>query len=266
VNQVSETGLQAILQGERFMRSTLWIELYIQRSARLIDQLLRRPDGASAGLRAAGGVPIADALFIALPLAALYGIGMGLSAGFKTAMYNGAKLSIVLLASAAICLPSFYVFSSLAGSRFSMREAARAIAGFMLITSVIWAALAPVTGFFTASVSTGPFLVFLHIIALCLGLAIGGSILGRALVSPKKPIAEKPQWHKQGDDVLEIEPAGEQQVTARVSPAFYLIWLVVYAVVVSQLFVDFTPYLEASPFFRPEKALFLDVARRALNQ
>jgi hypothetical protein len=248
------------------MRSTLWIELYIQRSARLIDQLLRRPDGASAALRATGGVPIVDALFIALPLAALYGIGMGLSAGFKTAMYNGAKLSIVLVVSAAICLPSFYVFSSLAGSRFSMRDAARAIAGFMLITAVIWAALAPVTGFFTASVSRGPFLVVLHIIALFLGFAMGGFILGRALVIPKKPVAEKPQWHKQDNDILDIEPTSEQQVTARVSPAFYLIWFVVYAVVVSQLFVDFTPYLEASPFFRPEKALFLDLVRQALNQ
>ena len=248
------------------MRSTLWIELYIQRSARLIDQLLRRPDGASVGLRASGGVPVADALLIALPLAALYGVGMGLSAGFKTAMYNGAKLSIVLFASAAICLPSFYVFSSLAGSRFSLREAARAIAGFALITSVIWAALAPVTGFFTASVSSGPFLVVLHIISIFLGIAMGGSILGRALISPKQTDLHQQQWSTSGDDVLEIEPTGQRQLAARVSPAFYIIWFVVYAVVVSQLFVDFTPSLEASPFFRSEKALFLDVARQALNQ
>jgi hypothetical protein len=248
------------------MRSTLWIELYIQRSARLIDQLLRRPDGASAGLRASGGVPVSDAFLVALPLAALYGIGMGLGAGFKTAMYNGTKLSLVLFASAAICLPSFYVFSSLAGSRFSLREAARAIAGFALITSVIWAALAPVTGFFTASVSSGPFLVVLHIISIFLGFAIGGSILGRALIGPMKTDWENQQLPASGNDVLEIEPTSPRVVAARVSPAFYVIWFVVYAVVVSQLFVDFTPNLEASPFFRPEKALFLDVARRALNQ
>lgn len=246
------------------MRSTLWIELYIQRSARLIDQLLRRPDGASAGLRASGGVPVVDALFIALPLAALYGIGMGLGAGFRTAIYNGAKLSIVLFASAAICLPSFYVFSALAGSRFSLREAARAIAGFALITAVIWAALAPVTGFFTASVSAGPFLIVLHIITLFLGFAIGGSILGRALVGPKKTPPINLQWSAQDNDILEIDSAGATPA-ARVSPAFYLIWFVVYGVVVGQLFVDFTPYLEASPFFRPEKALFLEVARQALR-
>ncbi len=248
------------------MRSTLWIELYIQRSARMIDQLLRRPDGASAGLRASGGVPVADAFLVALPLAALYGIGMGLGAGFKTAMYNGTKLSLVLFASAAICLPSFYVFSSLAGSRFSLREAARAIAGFALITSVIWAALAPVTGFFTASVSSGPFLIILHIVSIFLGFAIGGSILGRALISPKKTDLENPHLPSSENDVLEIEPTRERQVAARVSPAFYVIWFVVYGVVVSQLFVDFTPNLEAAPFFRPEKALFLDVARQALNR
>jgi hypothetical protein len=248
------------------MRSTLWIELYIQRSAKLIDQLLRRPDGASAGLRESGGVPIVDAMFVALPLAALYGLGMGLGAGFKTALFNGAKLSIVLFASAAICLPSFYVFSSLAGSRFSLRDAARAIAGFALITSVVWAALAPVTGFFTASVSKGSFLIVLHLIAIFLGFAMGGSILGRALVGNKKRLYEDPHWPAAGSPAPEAQPVAQQpRHSASVSPAFYVIWFLVYAVVVSQLFVDFTPYLEASPFFRPERALFLDVVRQALN-
>ncbi|MBI3651695.1 MAG: hypothetical protein HY231_11815 [Acidobacteria bacterium] len=246
------------------MRSTLWIELYLQRSARLIDQLLRRPDGASAGLREAGGVPIADALLVALPLAALYGIGMGLGAGLRTAMYNGAKLSLVLFASAAICLPSFYVFASLAGSRFSLREAARAIAGFALITAVIWAALAPVTGFFTASVAKGSFLIVLHISAIVLGFAIGGSILGRALIGSQQKIQVDEDGAARTPPAIEKTPVN-QPTRFRVSPTFYLIWFVVYAVVVSQLFVDFTPYLEASPFFRPERTLFFEAARQALN-
>jgi hypothetical protein len=178
-------------------------------------------------------------------------------------MYNGAKLSIVLFASAAICLPSFYVFSSLAGSRFSLRDAARAIAGFALITSVIWAALAPVTGFFTASVSKGSFLIVLHITAIFLGFAMGGSILGRALVGPMKRPAAPEDWSVPSNPISDVKPV--PQAPASVSPAFYVIWFLVYAVVVSQLFVDFTPYLEASPFFRPERALFLDVARQALN-
>ena len=234
--------------------------------SKLIEQLLRKPGGASASLRASSGITVSDALLVALPLAALYGIGMGLGAGMRTAMYNGVKLSIVLTASAAICLPSFYVFSALAGSRFSMRDATRAIAGYVLITSVIWAALAPVTGFFTASVSSGGFLVSLHVIALFLGFALGGSILGRALIRPTKRqeiIPEKAAL----DDVLELdlEARVEETKLARVSPAFYVIWFIVYATVVSQLFVDFTPYLEAHSFWRPERALFLDVARQAFN-
>ncbi len=248
------------------MRHTLWLEWYFQKVSRLIDQLLRKPGGASASLRTSGGVAVADALLVALPLAALYGIGMGLGAGMRTAMYNGLKLSIVLVASAAICLPSFYVFSALAGSRFSLREATRAIAGYVVITSIIWAALAPVTGFFTASVASGGFLVSLHIIALFLGFALGGSILGRALTSPAKRqqiIPEKASL----EDVLELdlEARIEEIKPVRVSPAFYVIWFMVYAAVVSQLFVDFTPYLEARSFWRPERALFLDVVRQALD-
>src|ERR1044072_8178383 len=100
----------------KYRRHTLWIEWYFLKASRVVGQLLRRSDGASAGLRAEGGIPITDALLVALPLAALYGLGMGLGAGFRTAMYNGAKLSLVLFASGAICLPSFYVFASLAGS------------------------------------------------------------------------------------------------------------------------------------------------------
>jgi len=246
------------------MRHTLWIEWYFQRASSVIGQLLRRSDGASAGLRAEGGIAITDALMVALPLAAIYGLGMGLGAGFRTAMYNGAKMSIVLFASGAICLPSFYVFAALAGSRFSFKEAARSIAGFALMVSIVWAALAPVTGFFTASVASGGFLVTLHIIAIFLGFSIGGSVLGRALTAKKSTsdyLLEADLQH----DILEIDSQLKQKQTARVSPVFYVIWFLVYATVVSQLFVDFTPYLEAHSFLRGERALFLDVARQALN-
>jgi hypothetical protein len=248
------------------MRHTLWIEWYFQKVSKLIDQLLRKPGGASTSLRASGGIAVSDALLVALPLAALYGVGMGLGAGMRTAMYNGMKLSIVLTASAAICLPSFYVFSALAGSRFSMREATRAIAGYVVITSVIWAALAPVTGFFTASVSSGGFLVTLHIIAIFLGFALGGSILGRALTSTTTRQPLIPETASL-DEVLELdlEKRVEETKAARVSPAFYVIWFIVYAAVVSQLFVDFTPYLESHSFWRAERALFLDVAQQAFH-
>ena len=246
------------------MRHTLWIEWYFQKASSVIGQLLRRADGASAGLRVEGGMPISDALMVALPLATLYGLGMGLGAGFRAALYNGAKLGIILFASGAICLPSFYVFACLAGSRFSFKEAARSIAGFALIVSVIWAALAPVTGFFTASVSSGGFLITLHVIAIFLGFSIGGSILGRALTA-KKSTGDHLLEADLNADILELDSHIKQRQAARVSPAFYLIWFLVYATVVSQLFVDFTPYLEAHSFLRAERALFLDVARRALN-
>ncbi|MEW6125707.1 MAG: hypothetical protein AB1757_01480 [Acidobacteriota bacterium] len=250
------------------MRHTLWIELYFQKAATVIGQLLRRSDSASAGLRADGGVPIWDALIVALPLAAFYGMGMGLGAGFRTAMYNGAKLSLILFASGAICLPSFYVFSTLAGSRFSFKEAARSIAGFALIVSVIWAALAPVTGFFTASVSSGGFLIALHVIAIFLGFSIGGSILGRALAGTKQ-YRRIPASNLQYE-ILELpeissQPLPTANAKARVSPVFFIIWFGVYAAVVSQLFVDFTPYLEAHSFLRGERIFFLDAARQVLN-
>lgn len=248
------------------MRHTLWIECYFQKASKVIGQLLRRSDGASAGLRADGGVPIWDALIVALPLAAVYGIGMGLGAGLRTAMYNGAKLSLILFASGAICLPSFYVFATLAGSRFSFKEAARSVAGFALIVSVIWAALAPVTGFFTASVASGGFLIGLHVIAIFLGLSIGGSILGRALVSKKDPVGlPSANLHYEVLEIPELSPRPLQPAKARVSPVFFIIWFAVYAAVVSQLFVDFTPYLEAHSFLRDDRLFFLDAVRRALN-
>ncbi|HKY05619.1 MAG TPA: hypothetical protein VJQ56_12055 [Blastocatellia bacterium] len=238
------------------MRSTRWIELYVQRIIKTIDQLLRKPEGASAALRATGGMSVTDSLVVALPLAALYGIGIGIGADIKTALYDGVKLSLVLVASAAICLPSFYVFSALAGARFAALEAARAVSGFILLTSIIWAALAPVTGFFTASVPSGAFLTVLHAAALLLGFAIGGLTLGRALVRPA------PRSFEPGAKQETLESASAGSEVARVSRGFYVVWFAVYSVVVCQLFVDFTPFIETGPFLRPERVLFLDLLKR----
>ena len=137
-------------------------------------------------------------------------------------------------------------------------------APFALMVSVVWAALAPVTGFFTASVASGGFLITLHVIAIFLGFSIGGSVLGRALTA-KKSTSDLLLEANSPDDILEIDSQIKGRQSARVSPVFYLIWFLVYATVVSQLFVDFTPYLEAHSFLRGERALFLDIARQALN-
>jgi hypothetical protein len=238
------------------MRSTRWIELYVQRIIKTIDRLLRKPEGASAALRASGGVQVSDALLVAVPLAALYGVGIGIGADIRTALYDGVKLSLILVGSAAICLPSFYVFSALAGSRLAAVESARAVSGFILLTSIIWAALAPVTGFFTASVPSGAFLTALHAVALLLGFAIGGLTLGHALVRPA-PSSSKPDARQEG-----LEKLNAKSDVARVSPGFYVVWFAVYSVVVCQLFVDFTPFIEAGPFLRPERVLFLDLLKR----
>ncbi len=240
------------------MRSTRWIELYVQRIIRTIDLLLRKPEGASAALRADGGVTVSDALLVAVPLAAIYGIGIGIGADIKTALYDGVKLSLILVASAAICLPSFYVFSALAGARFAVVEAARAVSGFILLTSIIWAALAPVTGFFTASVPSGAFLTVLHAVALLLGFAIGGLTLGRALVRPA-PLSSSTGARQEA-----LEMLNPRSDVARVSRGFYVVWFAVYSVVVCQLFVDFTPFIEAGPFLRAERVLFLDLLKRGL--
>jgi hypothetical protein len=234
----------------------------LARSTGLVDGLLRGTRGTDPTRPEEEIVPLRDAILIAVPLAAFYGLCMGLGVGPAAAVMNLIKIPLVLVLASVICLPSFYVFSALTGSSIRATQAVRSLAAFALLTSVVWAALAPVTGFFTLSTSpASPFIAVLHGIVLGLGLLVGAIFLGREvtgsrLATPPPPLAPTPLPPGEGQEPpLPPRPVPDE---GAVSLGFFLVWLVVFGFVVCQLFADFAPFLEEGPFVNPEPRFFLE--------
>jgi len=162
----------------------------VKRSSRLVDGVLRGTRGTAPARPPETRIPLRDAMIVALPLAAFYGLCMGLAAGPVMALLVMIKIPLVLVLSVLICLPSFYVFSALTGSPLRASEALRSLGAFALLTGVLWAALAPVTGFFTLSTDpASAFIATLHGIVLGLGMIIGLTFVGRELTGYRAPPA-----------------------------------------------------------------------------
>jgi hypothetical protein len=258
---------------------------FLGRTSGLVDGLLRGTRGTDPARPPEERVPLRQALLIALPLAAFYGLCMGIAAGFGVAVIAAVKLPLVLLLSSLICLPSFYVFATLTGSPLGPGAATRSLGAFVLLTSVIWAALAPVTGFFT--ISTDPFSGFIatmHGLVLALGLIVGILFLGRELtrrrprpsepqptpedapLGPSPEPTEPPPVPSEPSEMKPISgaspeppvPLAQVRMKGEVPLGFFVIWVVVYAFVACQLFANFAPYLESGPFVQGAPRFFME--------
>ena len=116
------------------------------------DDVLRRRWTAQANRQR-----LAPLVGLVVVFGTLYGAAMGsfgsiLGAGWLQIIYSGAKVSILLLATFALSLPSFYVVNSLLGLRHDFAESIRALVATQAGLSVILASLAPFTLLWYASV------------------------------------------------------------------------------------------------------------------
>jgi len=85
-----------------------------------------------------------------------YGAVMGTYSGLTPGrlhqlLYSGVKVPLLLLATFALCLPSFFVINTIAGLREDFGEVLRAIVATQSCITVVLAGLAPITGFWYLS-------------------------------------------------------------------------------------------------------------------
>ena len=94
-----------------------------------------------------------------------YGAILGMAGSSMQALYAAVKLPMILLGSVLLCLPTFYVFNALFGSRISFWQAASAVLFIATGASIILIAFAPVAWLFTVSTPQDGwrFLVLLHL-------------------------------------------------------------------------------------------------------
>jgi hypothetical protein len=91
------------------------------------------------------------------------------------------KLSLGMLACALLCLPSLYIFSSLAGAAQSLRETAAALLMGVALMGVLLVGLAPVSWLFSQTTSSPAVMGGLHITALLVASYFGLGLVRRVL-------------------------------------------------------------------------------------
>ena len=140
---------------------------------RSMDQLLRHPDDTHAAN------PLA-LLAGAILCYVLYGVAAGFFQGGWSVGLAVLKVPLIILGSLALCVPSLYVFTALAGAELSPRAFVSAIAGFCGVAGLLLLALMPVIWLFSVSTISLAFVVWLHIAVWILTLGFARRFLARS--------------------------------------------------------------------------------------
>lgn len=95
----------------------------------------------------------------------LYGVSMGLFAGFLPALISAIKLPLLFVLSLAICAPPFYVLNCLYGPRIRPHATARLLLVAASANAVAVCSYAPISYFFVFTTETSGyvFLVAMHV-------------------------------------------------------------------------------------------------------
>jgi hypothetical protein len=132
----------------------------------LFEALLRRPrelarvfDGA-----AFGGI-LAKLLGIASVSLLVFGFVLGCFSRHEQLWLAPVKVLVGMLFAALICYPSLYVFSTLAGARFSPKSLLLCLTGSLALGGMLLLGLAPALWIFVESTSSFGFIGFLALLA-----------------------------------------------------------------------------------------------------
>jgi hypothetical protein len=129
-----------------------------------IEALLRQPRRLLFQLRqpGAGGL-IAQMFFVAFICAAVYGVVAGTFSGGTQLWAAPVKIACGLFISAAICLPSLYIFTCLSGAQSRLAEVCGLLAGLLMLMTILLVGFAPVAWIFSQSTDYIGWMGFLHL-------------------------------------------------------------------------------------------------------
>jgi hypothetical protein len=153
------------------------------------DQLLRgrktEPKLLSEGT---SHMPATTYLVPAIVLGMFYGVFMGLHAVihheprlYMQLLSAALKVPLLFLLTVFVTFPSLYVFSALVNTRLSLLDMFRVVIASLGITLAVLGSLGPVTGFFTVSTSSYPFMKLLSVAFFGIAGLFGITFLLRAL-------------------------------------------------------------------------------------
>ncbi len=130
-----------------------------------VEAILRQPRRVLFQIRQpkSGGL-IAALLAITVVCSLIYGIVVGTFSGAEQLWAAPAKITIGLVLSALICLPSLYIFSCLGGSQARLVEVFGLVAGLLALLTVLLIGFVPVAWVFSQSTKSLVAMGALHLI------------------------------------------------------------------------------------------------------
>jgi hypothetical protein len=151
----------------------------------VLSELLRSPDRSTE--RIGAGAPARP--FVRLTVGALlmvvaYGAVAGFFQGGQQVMVAALKAPLIVFGTLLLCLPSLFVFTSLAGAGRSPRQILMAAAGFSSMTGLLLVALLPIAWLFSVSSRSLLFVTWLHFFVWICALYFGLRYLRTAIPVP----------------------------------------------------------------------------------
>ncbi len=225
-----------------------------------VDRLLRGgAEGGPDSPAGAGSTPARRLIAAALLLGLTYGAFMGLYAVLRPGapsvlqlLATTAKVPLLFLLTLAVTFPSLYVFTALADSKLRWEGTGRLLLAGLVVDLALLSSFGPVTGFFTLSTESYPFMILLNVLFFSAGGAAGLLFLRRALARVWDPTP------------------GEELRSARRSRLVFRIWVVIFAVVGAQMGWILRPFIGAPdlPFtlFRPRTSNFFEAVLRTVGK
>ena len=123
------------------------------------------------------------------------GLVMAAFAGGLQLVWVPIKLSLGIFFCAIICLPSLYIFSSLAGAEQSLRETWGALLMGVSLVGVLLVGFAPVSWVFSQATSSASFMGGMHIVFLLISSYFGLGLIKRALAAANgRPLKGTALW------------------------------------------------------------------------
>jgi hypothetical protein len=195
------------------------IEALLRQPRRLLFQL-RQPDA---------GKLIVAMLFTAFLCSLIYGVVAGTFSGGAQLWAAPVKIAAGLMISAAICLPSLYIFTCLSGSQARLVEVSGLLVGLLMLMTILLIGFAPVVWIFSQSTESLAWMGALHLIFWLVATLFG----------------------------VRFMKAGFSHANSK-SQAAINVWIIIFLLVALQMTTALRPILGKSEIFFPaEKKFFL---------
>ena len=147
----------------------------------LLEALLRSPQALAARLAEPGHGATKIFAVIALVSFLVFGVILGCFAKHEQLWAAPLKVSAGVFIAGAICFPSLYIFSTLAGARMSLPQLAASLAGALALAGLLLLGFSPAIWIFAESTDSLGFMGFLGIAAWIITVLFAAKFLYGAI-------------------------------------------------------------------------------------